>query len=257
MSKYEDDDNDSLSGSDNSDTDSDVGIIKSKSKSKAKPKIKILGDDDVDEPDDDDESDNDDDDESDADDIDDDSDNDDDDKYALRTSTEEDDDKYGILPSTEEERKIRKAMGLEDVDEDSDYDEDEDEDDDINYLQKFNDEMKNNVIQKHHPELIMHNHHEVEAMCRIVRDEDGNIVDPLHRTQPFITKFEKARVLGERAKQINAGASPMVTVDEEIIDGYLIALKEYEERKIPFILRRPLPSGGCEYWRFSDLELIV
>lgn len=254
MSKFEDDDI-SLSGGsddDDSDTDSDVKIRKSKSKV-VKPKIKIFGDDDIDEDDSDSE---DEDADSNADsENESDIDSDDEEKYDLHTSTE-DDDKFALHSSTEEENKIRRAMGLEELDIDDD-EEDDEEDDDENYLQKFNDTMKNNVIQKHHPELIMHNHHEVEAMCRIVRDEDGNIIDPLHRTQPFITKFEKARVLGERAKQINAGATPMVTVDEEIIDGYLIALKEYEERKIPFILRRPLPSGGCEYWRFADLELIV
>ena len=137
-------------------------------------------------------------------------------------------------------------------------DEDEDDDDDgEQYLQKFSDELKNNVIERHHPELMMHNYQEVEAMCRVVRDERGNIIDPLHKTMPFITKFEKAKILGERAKQLNAGAQPMVQVEDEVIDGYLIALKEYEERKIPMIIRRPLPNGGSEYWRFADLELLV
>jgi DNA-directed RNA polymerase subunit K/omega len=47
-----------------------------------------------------------------------------------------------------------------------------------------------------------------------------------------------------------------VDVDPDVIDGYLIALKEYEERKIPFIIQRPIPNGTCEYWRLSDLENI-
>lgn len=135
--------------------------------------------------------------------------------------------------------------------------EDDDDDDGEQYLQKFSEDLKNNVIEKHHPELMMHNYQEVEAMCRVVRDGQGNIIDPLHKTMPFITKFEKAKILGERAKQLNAGAQPMVQVEDEIIDGYLIALKEYEERKIPMIIRRPLPNGGSEYWRFADLELLV
>jgi DNA-directed RNA polymerase I, II, and III subunit RPABC2 len=42
-----------------------------------------------------------------------------------------------------------------------------------------------------------------------------------------------------------------------MIDGYLIALKEFEEKKIPFIIRRPLPDGTSEYWRLSDLEIIA
>ena len=140
---------------------------------------------------------------------------------------------------------------------DDEDDNDDDDEDGEQYLQKFSEDLKNNVIERHHPELMMHNYQEVEAMCRIVRDEHGNIIDPLHKTMPFITKFEKAKILGERAKQINAGAQPMVQIEDEILDGYLIALKEYEERKIPMIIRRPLPNGGSEYWRFADLELLV
>jgi len=173
----------------------------------------------------------------------------DEDKYVLRTLSEEDD-------GDKSRKQKRNIIGLRDEDSDED-DYDDDDDDNENYLQKFDDSLKNNVLEKHHPELIVHNHQEVEAMCRIVRDETGNIIDPLHKTMPFITKFEKARLLGERAKQINAGAHPTVKVDEDMIDGYLIALKEYDEKKIPMILRRPLPNGGCEYWKLQDLELIV
>jgi DNA-directed RNA polymerase subunit K/omega len=147
----------------------------------------------------------------------------------------------------------RKIIG----DEDEDEDEDDDDDYDENYLQKFDEMLKKNVIQEHHPELVSHNYEEVEALCRVVRDEHGIIMDPLHKTMPFITKYEKTKLLGERAKQINAGAQTTVKVDDNIIDGYLIALKEYEQKLIPMIIRRPLPNGGCEYWRMADLELIV
>ena len=73
---------------------------------------------------------------------------------------------------------------------------------------------------------------------------------------PFITKYEKARIIGERAKQIDAGAEQLVEIEPNMIDGYLIALKEYEEKAIPFIIQRPLPSGASEYWKFSDLEIL-
>lgn len=178
----------------------------------------------------------------------------DDEKYILRTLSEEED-------GDKARKQKRKLIGLDEDDdetfEERDDDYEDDDEDDENYLQKFGESLKNNVLEKHHPELMVHNHQEVEAMCRIVRDANGNIIDPLHRTMPFITKFEKARLLGERAKQINAGAQPTVKVDDEIIDGYLIALMEYEEKKIPMILRRPLPNGGCEYWKLQDLELII
>ena len=184
----------------------------------------------------------------------DDEDEDDADKYVLRTLSDEDE--------TEESKKQkRRQIGLRDEDDtfeesEETFEESDDDDDDENYLQKFSESLKTNVIEKHHPELMVHNHHEVEAMSRVVRDENGNIIDPLHKTMPFITKFEKARLLGERAKQINAGAQPMVKVDDDIIDGYLIALQEFAEKKIPMILCRPLPNGGCEYWKLQDLELI-
>jgi DNA-directed RNA polymerase I, II, and III subunit RPABC2 len=136
-------------------------------------------------------------------------------------------------------------------------DDDEDEaDDDENYLQKFDESIQQHIIEDFHPELKMHNYEEIEVLSRIVRDPYGNIVDPLHKTLPFLTRYEKARILGERAKQLNAGAKSTIELEANIIDGYLIAMKEFEEKKIPFIIKRPLPNGGCEYWRVSDLEIL-
>ena len=134
--------------------------------------------------------------------------------------------------------------------------EDEDSDEDENYLQKFDETTKQNIIQEFHPEMQAHNYDEVDVLSTVVRNENGQIIDPLHRTLPFITKYEKARILGERAKQLNSGAKAFVEVGPNVIDGYLIALKELELKKIPFILKRPLPNGGCEYWRIKDLEIL-
>jgi len=135
-------------------------------------------------------------------------------------------------------------------------DDDEDDDDDENYLQKFNENLKRNIINENHPELQFHNYEEINNLTTVVRDDTGKIVDPLHRTLPFLTKYEKSRILGERATQINSGAKPFIDVEPNVIDGYLIALAELEQRKIPFIIKRPLSNGGCEYWKLKDLELI-
>lgn len=142
---------------------------------------------------------------------------------------------------------------------DDENEENEDDDDELNenYLQKMEHDVKQNIIAEFHPELNTHSMEEVEAACTIIRDDHGTVIDPLHRTLPFVTRYEKARVIGERAKQINSGAKPFVEVEQSMIDGYLIALKEFEEKKIPFIIRRPLPDGTSEYWRLSDLEIIA
>ena len=135
--------------------------------------------------------------------------------------------------------------------------EDDEEDDDEFYLQKFDETTQQKIIADFHPELKSHNYDEIDVLSRVVRDDNGNIIDPLHKTIPFITRYEKARILGERAKQINSGAKPFVDLEPNVIDGYIIALKEFEEKKIPFIIKRPLPNGGVEYWRFEDLEVLV
>jgi|UniRef100_A0A6C0JLZ9 DNA-directed RNA polymerase I, II, and III subunit RPABC2 len=140
----------------------------------------------------------------------------------------------------------------------TEFDESEDEeDDDEFYLQKFDETTQQKIIADFHPELQTHNYDEVDVLSRVIRDEDGNIIDPLHKTLPFITRYEKARILGERAKQINSGAKPLVELEPNIIDGYIIALKEFEEKKIPFIVKRPLPNGGVEYWKVEDLEILL
>jgi DNA-directed RNA polymerase I, II, and III subunit RPABC2 len=134
-------------------------------------------------------------------------------------------------------------------------DEDEEEDDDGEmYLQKFDQSINENYIVNYHPESVLQNYDEILVMIKVVRDKDGIIIDDLHRTIPFITKYERSRVLGQRAKQINSGSSPFVKVPENVIDGYIIAELELKAKKIPFIIRRPLPNGGSEYWSIRDLE---
>lgn len=111
-------------------------------------------------------------------------------------------------------------------------------------------------IEMFHPKLKQHNYDEIIMRANIQRDTNGNINDPFHQTVPVLSRYERARILGSRAKQINHGSAPLVSVPSSMIDGYKIAEKELEKRAIPFIIRRPLPNGESEYWRVSDLELI-
>ena len=136
--------------------------------------------------------------------------------------------------------------------------EDEEEDDyDENYLQKFDSDIIKNYVNDFHPECLNHNYDEIAKLSIIIKNSEGIIIDPLHRTIPYLTKYERARILGQRAKQIEIGAKPLVKVPENIIDSYIIAELELREKKIPFIIRRPIPGGSCEYWNIKDLEIIA
>ena len=133
----------------------------------------------------------------------------------------------------------------------------EDEDEDENYLQKFDNDLMKNYINEFHPECLSHNYDEITKLSIVVRNSDNIIIDPLHKTIPYLTKYEKARILGQRAKQIEGGAKPLVKIPENIVDSYIIAELELKEKKIPFIIRRPIPGGACEYWNLKDLEMIT
>lgn len=147
-------------------------------------------------------------------------------------------------------------IATDNIDMYSDTDDDDDDDDHINYLQKFKHEIQNDFINTYHNDNFTHNYDEINTMSKVIRDNFNNIIDPFHKTIPILTKYERARILGQRAKQIDSGAKPFVHIDKTINDGYLIATRELEEKKIPFIIRRPLPNGGSEYWKVQDLEII-
>ena len=136
--------------------------------------------------------------------------------------------------------------------------EDDDDDDDGEvYLNKFDKDIQKNYIMNFHPECVTHNYDEIELLTIVARDSSNVIIDGLHKTLPYLTKYERTRVLGQRAKQINAGATPFVKVPENVIDGYLIAELELNQKRIPFIIRRPLPNGGSEYWNVRELDNIA
>ena len=147
-------------------------------------------------------------------------------------------------------------MGYEDDEDDNDYYEDNNPEDEIDYLNKFDDDLKVNYVEQYHPEEISINYDEVRSLSSVTRDSEGIIVDELHKTLPILTKYEYTRILGVRAKQINEGAQPFVKVDKEVLDGYLIAQIEIKQKKLPFIVKRPIPNGGMEYWKLCDLEIL-
>ena len=73
-------------------------------------------------------------------------------------------------------------------------------------------------------------------------------------TSRFMTKYERARILGTRALQISMNAPVMVDIGG-LTDPLKIAEKELEKKKIPLIVRRYLPDGFYEDWPINDLTV--
>ena len=73
-------------------------------------------------------------------------------------------------------------------------------------------------------------------------------------TSRFMTKYERARILGSRALQISKNAPLMVDHCDES-DPYKLAEMELSEKLIPFIIRRYLPDGSYEDWKVSELYI--
>lgn len=85
------------------------------------------------------------------------------------------------------------------------YESDTDDDDEY-CLQKFNSSTEQEILTDFHSEMKFHNEEEIEFSSCVTRNKDGVIIDKLHNTLAFVTKYEKTRIIGERARQLNLGA---------------------------------------------------
>lgn len=72
------------------------------------------------------------------------------------------------------------------------------------------------------------------------------------KTLPYMTKYEKARILGSRAIQINMNSPVMIDTKGET-DSLRIALMELREKKLPLKIRRYLPDGTSEDWSIDEM----
>ena len=68
------------------------------------------------------------------------------------------------------------------------------------------------------------------------------IIEEDKKTLPFLTKYEKARIIGLRTQQLASGSKPVI--DTSNLNSNLeIAEKELKLKKIPFIIKRRLPNN--------------
>lgn len=148
--------------------------------------------------------------------------------------------------------------------EDGDYDEQYDEDVDVGDDDALEDAQKKdlgNELLKFHPEARIDTIESISMDCILTNvppsftNADGQ-ADAKHRSVPFLTQYEKTKILGFRTNQLSQGARPYIAVPEHITDLREIARMELEARRLPILLKRPMPDGTFEIWRLSDLLML-
>ena len=70
----------------------------------------------------------------------------------------------------------------------------------------------------------------------------------------FLTRYEKARIVGARALQISFGAPILVDKPKNLIDPIKIAQLELKEGILPLTIRRSLPS---EEWQDIPINKLI
>lgn len=138
---------------------------------------------------------------------------------------------------------------------DFDYNEDYDED----VLAETGETVQENnpldALQRYHPETILDYAEAIEPLVQVEQTPPSG-GDKHHTSQPFLSVYEKTKILSFRSNQLAQGARPYVTVPEHMTNVLEIAKLELTQRKLPYIIKRPMPDKTFEYWRLSDLMII-
>jgi DNA-directed RNA polymerases I, II, and III subunit RPABC2 len=115
-----------------------------------------------------------------------------------------------------------------------------------------NDELENGVKVDQDGKIVVTTGLDSDVLEVGKRSKPRAIPKDQRITTPFMTKYERARILGTRALQISMNAPVLVDIEGET-DPLQIAMKELSTKKIPLIVRRYLPDGSYEDWSVDEL----
>ncbi len=73
------------------------------------------------------------------------------------------------------------------------------------------------------------------------------------KTPPYLSRYERAKVISVRAQQLSIGNQPLIEVSNSHTSHLEIALQELKEKKIPNNVIRKLPDNTIEIWAAKDL----
>ena len=72
-------------------------------------------------------------------------------------------------------------------------------------------------------------------------------------SQPYLTKYEYAKIIGIAAQQIESGRKPLINPPASYIHPIDIAEYELKQKKTPIIIKRKLPNNVFEYFTLDQL----
>jgi DNA-directed RNA polymerase subunit K/omega len=84
-------------------------------------------------------------------------------------------------------------------------------------------------------------------------------VEKSSKPKNIMTRYEFDQIIGNRANQLAHGAMAFVDTSGIKIKSNMelrqVALQEFREGKLPYIIGRKLPNGKMEYYRLRDVDL--
>lgn len=167
-------------------------------------------------------------------------------KKANKKSSKKDDSEDEYEPVDEGE------LLDEDIEEEEDEEEDEDSDDEKDDLIIDNDDVNGDCIIDdiiENDEEYFENNEETEVPI----ESSSEFVSKENRIScNRLTKYEMVRILGERTKQLNMGAKPMIK-NHSGLSYETIAIEELKNNMVPFKIKRPLQNGKFEIWTLDEL----
>ena len=103
------------------------------------------------------------------------------------------------------------------------------------------------------------NHLELKILSKKDIDDFDGFISKYNKEENksvnVLTKYEKTNIIGVRMEQLSMGCDTYISHDlaHELSCVKKIALEEFEQRKIPYIICRSMPNNVKEYWKLSDL----
>ena len=80
----------------------------------------------------------------------------------------------------------------------------------------------------------------------------GNVELSQRRGLPVLTRFERAKLLSQRAEQLASGSAATFRNNGEFESPVDIAQEELRRRVIPFFVIRVFPDGSQEKWNVKE-----